>query len=111
MPGDTAPVVRCKAKPREYKDEEEFGPYINHFEMVATANGWADATKLVQLETLLKGKAQRNFEAFIEESPEITWNEMIRKLKSELTTSVQKSLDEFAQLRMVDKSPREFYAS
>ena len=66
MPGEEDPQpVRCKTRPRDYKDGEEFSPYINHFERVAAANGWADATKLVQLETLLKGKAQRDFEAFI----------------------------------------------
>ena len=85
MPGEEPAAepaaVRCKAKPRDYKDGEEFSPYINHFERVATANGygWNDATKLVQLETLLKGKAQLDFEAFIEETPDITWAQMLIK--------------------------------
>ena len=110
MPNDTeAPtVVRCKAKPREFKDGEEFGPYVNHFERVATANQWTNETKLVQLETVLKGKAQREFEVFIEEEPGITWEQMLEKLKAELIPSVQKSLDEFAQLQLEDRSPKEF---
>ena len=114
VPGGNPPAnpgVRCKAKPRDYKDGEEFSPYINHFERVARANGWNDATKLVQLETVLKGKAQKDFESFIEEAPDITWAAMIEKLESELVPSIQKSLDAFAQLRMEGKSPREFYAS
>jgi rubrerythrin len=110
-PEDIVASPRHKARPREYRDGEEFGTYINHFERVATANGWPDATKLVQLETVLKGKAQRDFEAFIEESPEITWGQMIVQLKDELIPSVQKSLDAFAQLRMDGISPKELYAS
>ena len=69
MPGEE----RVKAKPREYKDGDDFSQYLNHFDRVAAANKWSDATKLVQLETLLKGKAQREFEAFIEEDPDIKW--------------------------------------
>ena len=106
-----AQAVRHKARPREYRDGEHFGTYINHFNRVAAANGWSGPTKLVQLETVLKGKAQREFEMFIEETPEITWDQMITKLKAELIPSIQKSLDEFAQLRMDDKSPKELYAS
>lgn len=109
--GNPAQAVRPKARPREYRDSEEFGTYLNHFERVATANGWSEPTKLVQLETVLKGKAQREFEMFIEESPDITWKDMTDKLKEELIPSVQKSLDQFAQLRMDDKSPKELYAS
>ena len=55
VPGGNQPAnpgVRCKAKPRDYIDGEEFSPYINHFERVARANGWNDVTKLVQLETV-----------------------------------------------------------
>lgn len=111
MPDDPPPVTKCKARPRDFKDGEDFGPYVNHFERVATANQWSDTTKLVQLETVLKGKAQREFEVFIEEDPEITWDQMILKLKEELIPSVQKSLDGFAQLRLEDRSPKEFYAS
>ena len=113
-PGPAQPQgnnVRVKARPREYRDGEEFTPYINHFERVATANGWNNATKLVQLETVLKGKAQRDFEAFIEENPGIEWTEMLEKLKAELVPSIQKSLDAFSQLRMDGQSPKEFYAS
>ena len=102
---------KCKAKPREYKDRESFSQYLNHFERVATANKWSDANKLVQLETILKGKAQREFEVFIEEDPDITWANMVKKLKDELVPSVQKSLDDFAQLKMGDMSPKEFYAA
>ena len=102
---------KCKAKPREYKDGESFSQYLNHFERVATANKWSDANKLVQLETILKGKAQREFEVFIEEDPDITWENMVKKLKDELVPSVQKSLDDFAQLKMGDMSPKEFYAA
>ena len=107
---NTAPRP-CKARPREYKDGENFSQYINHFERVATANKWSAENKLVQLETILKGKAQREFEAFIEEEPGITWEEMVTKLKTELVPSVQKSLEDFAQLKMGDRSPREFYAA
>lgn len=104
-------VRRCKAKPRDYKDGENFNQYLNHFERVANANGWSDEIKLVQLETVLKGKAQREFEVFIEETPEISWDEMVESLKMELVPSVQKSIDEFSQLKMGDMSPREFYAA
>lgn len=113
MPEDTpAPaVVRCKAKPREYKDGEDFNLYLNHFNRVAAANQWTDAIKLVQLETTLKGAAQREFDVFIDETPEITWAAMTEKLKRELVPSTQKSLDIFGQMRLDGRSPREFYAS
>ena len=107
MPGEE----RVKAKPREYKDGDDFSQYLNHFDRVAAANKWSDATKLVQLETLLKGKAQREFEAFIEEDPDIKWENMTMKLKEEMGPTPQKSLDEFSQLRMEDRSPQEFYAA
>ena len=108
MPADE---IRCKAKPRDYKDGDNFSQYINHFERVASANKWTAENKLVQLETTLKGKAQREFEVFIEEDSAITWDDMVKKLKEELVPSVQKSLDDFAQLKMSDMSPKEFYAA
>ena len=76
--------VKCKARPRDYKDGEDFGLYLNHFNRVATANQWSDAVKLVQLETTLRGKAQREFEVFMEESPNSTWKDITEKLKVEL---------------------------
>lgn len=108
---NTNAVNRCKAKPREYKEGDNFNQYLNHFERIANANGWSDDIKLVQLETVLKGKAQREFEVFIEETPEITWDEMVDNLKAELVPSAQKSLDEFSRIRMGEMSPREFYAA
>lgn len=102
---------RCKAKPRDFKDGEDFSLYINHFERVAGANRWSEEEKLVYLETMLRGKAQREFEVFIEETPNITWDDMVTKLKRELIPSKQTSLDAFAQLKMEGKSPRELYAS
>lgn len=101
----------CKAKPREYKDGENFSAYLNHFNRIATAMEWSEAVKLVQLETVLRGKAQREFEVFIEENPEITWTVMVTKLKEELVPSKQKSLDDFQQMRLWDRSPKEFYAA
>ena len=108
-----APPVggKCKARPREYKDGEDFGLYLNHFNRVAAANQWSDEVKLVQLETTLRGKAQREFEVFIEESPEITWAEITGKLKIELEPSTQRSLDVFGQMRLEGRSPKEFYAA
>ena len=103
-----APTV--KAKPREYKDGEDFNAYLNHFNRIATAMEWTDQVKLVQLETVLRGKAQREFEVFIEEDSDITWEEMVTKLKDELVPSKQKSLDDFQNMRLGDKSPKEFYA-
>ena len=104
-----APTV--KAKPREYRDGEDFGAYLNHFERIATAMEWTDAVKLVQLETVLRGKAQRDFEVFIEENGDITWAQMIEKLKPELIPSKEKSLNDFQQMRLGDRSPKEFYAA
>ena len=65
-------VRRCKAKPLDYKEGENFDQYLNHFEREANANGWSDEIKLVQLETVLKGEAQREFDVFIEETSEIS---------------------------------------
>ena len=104
-----APTV--KAKPRDYKDGDDFSAYLNHFNRIATAMEWTDAVKLVQLETVLRGKAQREFEVFIEENAEIEWAEMIKKLKEELGPSKQKSIDDFQQMRLGDRSPKEFYAA
>ena len=104
-----APTV--KAKPREYKEGEDFNAYLNHFNRIATAMEWTDPVKLVQLETVLRGKAQREFEVFIEENSQITWDDMVKKLKEELVPSKQKSLDYFQNMRLGDKSPKEFYAA
>ena len=101
----------CKPKPREYKDGEDFNQYLNHFNRVATANEWSNEIKLVQLETVLKGRAQMEFEIFIEENPDITWDTMVKNLKEELGPSVQKSLDNFSTLKMGNMSPKEFYAA
>ena len=102
---------KCKAKPREYKEGENFIQYLNHFERVATANEWSDEIKLVQLETVLKGRAQSEFEMFIDETPNITWNNMVKSLKEELCPSIQKSLDDFSNVKMGKMSPKEFYAA
>lgn len=110
-PDPAVPVVKCKARPRDYKDGEDFSLYLNHFNRVAAANQWGDEIKLVQLETTLRGKAQREFEVFIEESPEITWAEITQKLKAELVPSTQRSLDVFGQMRLEGRSPKEFYAA
>ena len=104
-----APTV--KAKPREYKEGEDFNAYLNHFNRIATAMKWTDQVKLVQLETVLRGKAQREFEVFIEENSQITWKDMVEKLREELVPSKQKSLDDFQSMRLGDKSPKEFYAA
>ena len=102
---------RCRARPREYVDGENFETYLNHFNRMATANNWTDDVKLVQLETLLKGKAQKQFEMFIEEDPDISWDEMTKNLKKELRPSNQQSVDIFSQMRLDDRSPKEFYAA
>lgn len=108
---DAVKVVRCKARPREYKNGEDFNLYLNHFNRVAAANQWDEEIKLVQLETTLKGKAQREFEVFIEETPNISWTDMTNKLKTELTPSTQMSLDVFGQMRLDGRSPKEFYGA
>jgi hypothetical protein len=109
LQGTMPPTV--KAKPREYKDGDDFSAYLNHFNRIATAMEWTDAVKLVQLETVLRGKAQREFEVFIEENDAITWTQMVGKLKEELVPSMQKSLDDFQQMRLGDRSLKEFYAA
>ena len=102
---------RLKARPREYVDGENFNTYLNHFNRMANANNWSDEEKLIQLETLLKGKAQKHFEMFIEEDPDIIWDEMVENLKDELRPSQQQSVDTFSQMRLDDRSPKEFYAA
>lgn len=102
---------RCKARPREYLDGENFDTYLNHFNRMALANNWSDEVKLVQLETLLKGKAQKQFEMFIEEDPGISWDEMTDNLKKEMRPTAQQSVDTFSQMRLDSKSPKEFYAA
>ena len=102
---------RIKARPREYVDGENFSTYLNHFNRMANANNWSDEVKLVQLETLLKGKAQKHFEMFIEEDPDIVWHEMIENLQNELRPSPQQSVDTFSQMRLDSRSPKEFYAA
>lgn len=102
---------RCRARPRDYIDGEDFDTYLNHFNRIAVANKWKDEVKLVQLETLLKGKAQKQFEIFIEEDPGITWETMTGNLKKELRPTTQKSLDTFSVMRLDGRSPKEFYAA
>ena len=48
------PAVKCKARPRDYKDGEDFSLYLNHFNRVAAANQWGDEIKLVQHRESLK---------------------------------------------------------
>ena len=110
-PENQTPARGCKARPRDYKEGEDFTSYLNHFNRVAAANRWDEAAKLVQLETLLKGKAQRQFEEFIEETPNITWAVMTEQLSTELKPTSQQSLNAFGQLRMEGRSPKEFYAA
>ena len=101
-----------KAVPRVYKDGENFELYINHFNRIATANEWTeDATKIAHLETKLTGKALRQFEVFIEEDPDISYNDITERIVEEMIPSTQKSLDKFSQMRMEDKSPKEFYGA
>ena len=105
------PKQQGKANPRTYGDGENFELYINHFNRIATANGWDEQTKLAYLETKLTGRAQREFEVFIEEEPEITFEDITEKLIEELVPSPQKALELFTGMRLEGKSPKEFYGS
>ena len=101
-----------KAIPRVYKEGEIFEHYINHFNRIATANEWTeDATKIAHLETKLTGKAIRLFEVIIEEDQDISYNDLVERLVDEMVPSTQKSLDMFSQMRLEDKSPKEFYGA
>ena len=101
-----------KAVPRVYRPEENFELYIKHFNRVAAANEWEeDALKIAHLESKLTGKALRQFEVFIEEEPDISYDDITRKLVKELIPSTQKSIDVFSQMRLDDRSPKEFYAA
>lgn len=100
------------AVPRTYRSGENFDLYIKHFNRVATANEWEDdALKIAHLESKLTGKALRQFEVFIEEEPEIKFEDLTAKLINELIPSTQKSIDVFSQMRLDDRSPKEFYAA
>lgn len=100
------------AVPRVYKSGENFDLYIKHFNRVATANEWEDdALKIAHLESKLTGKALRQFEVFIEEEPDITFADLTAKLIKELLPPTQKSIDVFSQMRLDDRSPKEFYAA
>ena len=101
--------MASKAIPRVYSEGENFELYINHFNRISVANGWNDATKLAYLETKLTGRAQREFEVFIEEDPRIDFDDIADKLIEELVPSPQKALELFTQMRLEDKSPKEFY--
>ena len=101
-----------KAIPRVYKEGENFELYIKHFNRIAVANEWTeDATKIAHLETKLTGKALRHFEVFIEEEEDITYEDMTEKLIEELIPSTQSLLERFAQMRLDDRSPKEFYGA
>lgn len=100
-----------KAVPRSYRDGENFELYVNHFNRIAAANEWEEGAKMAYLETKLTGKAQRQFEVFIEEEPEITYGEITEKLIEELEPSPQRALDEFTGMRLEDKSPKELYGA
>ena len=104
-------IKPAKAIPRNYVEGENFELYLNHFKRIALANQWDDNAKLAYLETKLKGRAQREFEVFIEEDPEISFEDITEKLIEELVPTPQKSLELFTQMRLEDKSPKEFYGA
>ena len=105
------PKIAIKAMPRAYVQGENFELYINHFNRIATANEWPEQAKLAYLETKLTGRAQREFEVFIEEDPEISFDDIVDKLIEELVPSSQKALESFTEMRLDDKSPKEFYGA
>ena len=105
------PKVMIKAVPRAYVDGENFELYINHFRRIARANEWSDEGKLAYLETKLSGKAQSQFDVFIEEEPGIVFEEMVEKLIEEMVPSSQKALEAFTAMRLEDRSPKEFYGA
>ena len=105
------PPKQGKAIPRTYGEGENFELYVNHFNRIAASNGWDEQTKLAYLETKLTGRAQREFEVFIEEEPRITFADITEKLIEELVPSPQKALELFTGMRLERKSPKEFYGS
>ena len=105
------PKVAHKVVPRAYVDGENFALYINHFNRVAEANDWSHQVKLVHLETKLNGRALREFEVFIEEDPDIHYDDITDKLIEELVPSPQAALKLFTSMRLDDKSPKEFYGA
>lgn len=105
------PKIVTKAVPRAYCDGENFELYLNHFNRIARANEWPEQAKLAYLETKLTGKATREFEVFIEEDPNISFDEITEKLIEELVPSPQKALEAFTEMRLEDKSPKEFYGA
>jgi len=100
-----------KAVPRTYAEGENFELYVNHFRRIAKANEWNDQTMLAYLETKLTGRAQREFEVFIEEDPEITFDEITERLIEELVPSPQKALELFTGMRLDGRSPKELYGA
>ena len=100
-----------KAVPRVYGEGENFELYLNHFNRIALANEWTEQAKLAYLETKLTGKAQREFEVFIEEEPDISFDDITEKIAEELAPSSQKALELFTDMRLEDKSPKEFYGA
>ena len=101
----------AKAIPRPHKEGENFELYLNHFNRIALANQWDEQSKLAYLETKLTGRAQREFEVFIEEDPEISFDDITKKLIEELVPTPQKALELFTNMRIEDKSPKEFYGA
>ena len=105
------PKVQIKAVPRVYVEGENFELYVNHFNRIATANEWTEQAKLAYLETKLTGRAQREFDVFIEEDPQISFDDITDKLIEELVPSSQKALESFTAMRLEEKSPKEFYGA
>ena len=105
------PQKPAKAVPKQYREDENFELYLNHFKRIALANQWDDQCKLAYLETKLTGRAQREFEVFIEEDPTISFEDITKKLVQELVPSPQKALELFTHMRLGDKSPKEFYGA
>ena len=105
------PKMITKAVPRTYGEGENFELYMNHFKRIAAANGWDEQAKMAYLETKLTGRAQREFEVFIEEDPDISFADIVDKLTEELVPSPQKALELFTQMRLGDKSPKEYYGA
>lgn len=105
------PKVVTKAVPRTYGEGENFELYMNHFRRISAANGWDEQAKMAYLETKLTGRAQREFEVFIEEEPDISFEDIVEKLTEELVPSPQKALELFTQMLLGDKSPKEYYGA
>ena len=103
------PKIATKAVPRSYCAGENFVLWLNHFNRIAAANAWDEQARMAYLETKLTGRAQSEFEVFIEEEPDITFAEITEKLSEELVPSPQKALEMFTEMRLEGKSPKEFY--